>query len=87
MYEIKFHKQVVKLIESRTKQEKRLIFEKFEALKHNPYPPHPSVDLKKMQGTTTFRLRVGKYRFIYEVFEDKLLVYIEKGGSRGDIYK
>jgi len=40
-----------------------------------------------MQGTTTFRLRVGKYRFIYEVFEDELLIYIEKGGSRGDIYK
>ena len=87
MYEIKLNKKVVKFIESRTKAEKKAIKEKFELLMENPYPPHPSADLKKMQGTTTFRLRIGKYRFIYEVVEDERIIYVEKSGSRGDVYK
>ena len=33
-----------------------------------------------------YRLRVGNYRFLYDVIEDELIIYIEKGDNRGDIY-
>ena len=86
MYTVKFHKQAAKFIESRSSNEKKLIKKKFEALKLNPYPSNPAIGLKKMQGTDTFRLRIGKYRFVYRVLDDELLVFVEKAGNRGDIY-
>ena len=47
----------------------------------------PKGDIKVMQGQSvgTYRLRVGKYRIVYEVISDTLRVL--DVGSRGDIYK
>lgn len=47
----------------------------------------PRGDVKAMQGQPlgTYRLRVGKYRVIYELGSDSL--HIINIGSRGDIYK
>ena len=47
----------------------------------------PKGDIKVMQGQPvgTYRLRVGKYRIVYEVISDTLRIL--NIGSRGDIYK
>jgi len=47
----------------------------------------PKGDIKVMQGQPvgTYRLRVGKYRIVYEVISDTLRIL--DVGSRGDIYK
>ena len=47
----------------------------------------PRGDVKVMQGQPagTYRLRIGKYRIIYELTSDTL--HIINIGSRGDIYK
>lgn len=88
LYRIKLHKRVVKFIESRTTKEKQRIKEKFLQLQHNPYPSNPQTDTKSMQNSNYgYRLRIGNYRFLYDVFEDELLIYIEKADNRGDIYK
>lgn len=34
-----------------------------------------------------YHLRIGKYRFLYEVLESEILIYAYKADSRGDIYK
>lgn len=86
MYKIIPHKRVIKFINSRTPKEKQKIKEKFELLQNNPYPSNYSLDLKKMQNSNGFRLRIGDYRFIYDVVEEELLIFIEKGDNRGDIY-
>jgi mRNA interferase RelE/StbE len=86
MWEIKLHKQVLNFL----KQHKEKDFLKrvdsaFEKLSQNPY--HPELDIKKLVGSEDdYRLRIGKYRFIYTVLEDKILIYIYKAGNRGDIY-
>ncbi len=33
-----------------------------------------------------FRLRIGNYRFIYDVEENELVIYMEDADNRGDIY-
>ena len=49
------------------------------------YPPRGDVKVMQGQPAGTYRLRVGKYRIIYELREDALLII--NIGSRGDIYK
>ena len=48
----------------------------------------PQGDIKKLQGekyTQLYRLRVGKYRIIYHIEQDEIL--IAKIDTRGDVYK
>jgi len=55
-------------------------------IKQNPYPTNFKAGIKKLKNVNGFRLRVGDYRFIYEVVEQELIIYIEHGDNRGDIY-
>ena len=86
MYILNFDKQVKKFIEKQDKPTKQRFKKAFLDLAKNPYP-NDDLKKKKLTNTNKFRLRIGKYRFIYEVFEDRLLIFIEKADSRGDIYK
>lgn len=45
----------------------------------------PRGDVKKLQGTAGFRLRIGDYRVIFDV--DGNIIYINKIDNRGQIYK
>ena len=48
----------------------------------------PQGDIKKLQGEKhppLFRLRVGKYRIVYHVENDEII--IAKIDTRGDVYK
>ena len=87
MYKIIYKKQVVKFIKKRVPKEKQKILECFEILKENPYPINRSIDVKKLQGKNGFRLRVGDYRFLYDIEDDNLIIYMEDANNRGDIYK
>lgn len=46
------------------------------------------LDIKKLKGTSKkYRLRVSKYRFLFEVDSKNILIYFYKADSRGDVYK
>lgn len=86
MYKIILHKRVLKFINNRTYKEKQNIKQKLEILQKNPYPTNYNIDLKKLKNKNGFRLRIGKFRFIYDVVDEELIIYMEKADSRGDIY-
>jgi mRNA interferase RelE/StbE len=86
VYKILLHKKVIKFISSRTIKEKHKIKNKFSQIEINPYPTNKQLDIKKLQGKNGFRLRIGNYRFIYDVIDDELIVYMENANSRGNIY-
>jgi len=48
-----------------------------------------SLDIKKYKGGVEhcYRLRIGKYRFLYEIIEYRLVIYFFGADSRGDVYK
>lgn len=52
-------------------------------LEDNPRP----IGHKKLKGREGFRIRVGNYRVIYEIFENELLIDVISLGHRKDIYK
>jgi mRNA interferase RelE/StbE len=86
-YRLLLHKSVTKFLNKLTEKQRQDIVAKLERLKENPFP-NPQLDIKSMQGyDSVYRLRVGPYRFIYQLEADKLLIFILKAGNRGDIYK
>ena len=49
--------------------------------------PRP-VGCKKMSGSDcAYRLRVGNYRIIYEVYDDAIIIEVIKVGHRRDVYQ
>ena len=86
MYKIIYKKQVIKFIKKRSKKEKYKILEKLKLLRKNPYPSNMNLDIKKLQAKSGFRLRIGDYRFLYDIEDDNLIIYMEDANNRGNIY-
>jgi len=85
-YSIEFDKSALKYLHKLDKPTRRRIIHSLQILSENPY--NSELDIKRMQGTTDeFRLRVGSYRVVYSLENDKLLIYVIKIASRGDVYK
>lgn len=57
--------------------------QKMLLLEEDPRP----YDSKKLKGRDAYRLRLGNYRFIYEVRDKVLVVLVLKVGHRKDVYK
>ena len=80
---IDFKKPAEKFLKSRPRNEQVRILSKIYEL---PLGRH----IKKMEGhDNRYRLRIGDFRVIYELHEDKvtLVVLIVEIGNRGDVYK
>ena len=88
MFEIEFSKNFAKNLDKLPTNIVKRFYDDLKNIIQNPYPSNEAVDVKKLQGTDVhYRLRVGKYRFLFTVLNDKVLVYFYDVGSRGDIYK
>ncbi|WP_315265008.1 type II toxin-antitoxin system RelE/ParE family toxin [Tannerella forsythia] len=81
--DVQFSRKALKFLHAADRITKRRIQESVNGLLEVP----PKGDIKAMQGqpSGTFRLRIGKYRIVYEVVSDVLRIL--NIGSRGDIYK
>lgn len=75
--EIHYSKQVVKFLSRQDKIAQRRIIDAINKL--------PNGDVKKLQGRTGYRLRVGNFRIIFSSSEN--ILYIEEIDNRGQIYK
>jgi mRNA interferase RelE/StbE len=84
---IKYSKSAVKTINSLDKATKIRLKQGIEGLAEDP----PRGDIKMTQGFNPplYRLRVGKYRVLYEYtnIDGEQVLIIKDIGSRGDIYK
>ena len=47
----------------------------------------PEVHVKKLVGDPGYRLRVGNYRVLLDIYKDKLIILVIKVGHRKNIYK
>ena len=66
------------------KRDLRRIKKKVDDLAENL--PDPTTT--KMKGNNTFhKIRVGDYRIVYEIHQDRLVILVVKVGHRKDVYK
>ena len=59
------------------------IIRAIEELVENP----ESKDVRKLKGTTYYRMRVGDYRVIFDLQKKELVILILSLGNRKNIYK
>lgn len=62
---------------------RRRIANRIAALADDPRPPGST----KLSGEDSYRIRVGDYRIIYTIQDDRLIVLIIDVGHRRDIYR
>ena len=62
----------------------RRIVAKIREIAVDPYAQHNNVT--KLQGRNGYRLRVGDWRVIYELHNDRLELWVLDVGPRGGIY-
>ena len=62
----------------------RRIVAKIKEVAADPYAPNNN--LKKLQGRDGYRLRIGDWRVIYELHDDRLVMLVLEVGPRGGIY-
>ena len=59
------------------------IIDAIRELADNPRPP----GTRKLSGRPAWRIRVGSYRVIYEVHDDRVVVLIIAIGDRKEVYR
>lgn len=83
IYTIKFSKKAFKELAKIQEPYYSNIKQAVSNLTENPRPQ----GYKKLKGRTSYRIRVGNYRIIYDVFDAELVVDVIALGHRKDIYE
>lgn len=81
-YSLNFSKQAFKELEKINDPFYSNIKQAIVALADDPRPQ----GYKKLKGRDGYRIRVGNYRVIYDIFDNELLIDIIALGHRKDIY-
>ena len=83
MYEILLTPSAVKDYKKIPDSEVKHINDAIDALADNPKPAR----CKKLKNRNAYRIRVGDYRIIYEIKDDKLVVLVVRVRHRKEVYK
>ncbi len=82
MYSIELSKTAEKQLYKLEKNVQVRIISTLERIRVRPYP-----HVKKLVESPYYRLRVGNYRVILDIKEDKLIIFVIEVGHRRNIYK
>ncbi len=84
MYKASFKKSALKELKKLPQKQQILIISTVKDLTNDPLPH----GYKKMVGSeATYRIRVGNYRIIYNIHDQKLSIEIIRVGHRKDVYR
>lgn len=82
-YVVRFTRQAIKELEKIHDPVYSRITAAISSLADNPRPS----GCKKLKGRDGYRIRVGNYRVIYEVFDTELLIDVIAIGHRKEVYE
>ena len=78
-YEIEFDEYAIRFLEKLLKNIRKRIFLKIDSTKSNPFH-----FFERLEGRTDYKLRVGNYRIIADIENNKILIRFI--GHRKNIY-
>ncbi len=82
MYEIFLSREAVKFLVNLDKENEKIIRERIKKLRKSP-----DSSGKHLKGIDLWSLRMGKYRVLFEIDEEKKRVLIMTIGYRKDVYR
>lgn len=85
MLSVKLSNSSEKFISKCEKEMQERILKKIRSLKENPFPG----ECRRVQGKEekVFRVRIGKYRILYEIIDEENLIIISNIGKRENVYE
>lgn len=84
-WRIRYRKETVAFLKRLSARDKSNIICQLERLAENP--DRKDLDLKRLISRVGWRLRVGRYRVIFERRKDQLVILVIRIRARGDVYK
>lgn len=81
---VELARRAVKALTALPRGEQQRVRAAIDLLADNPRPP----GCTKLTGEDdAYRVRVGVYRIVYEVLDNRLLVHVVRVGHRRDVYR
>jgi mRNA interferase RelE/StbE len=83
-YQIEWKRSAIKELEKLPRPMISKIVSAVGNLSSNPYPQ----GVRKLVGSEdTYRIRIGDYRVLYNIIDNRLIIEIIRVGHRKDVYK
>lgn len=82
MYALVYSELAVKQLKKLPKELQLRVVSTLERIRIRPYP-----HVLRLVESPYFRLRVGDYRVILDIKEDKIMIFVIEIGHRNEIYK
>ncbi len=83
-YKVRIKRSAVREIEAiPTKKDRQRVVARIRALASDPRPP----GCQKLSGAQKYRVRQGRYRIVYGVEDDCLVVMVVRVAHRKDVYR
>ena len=84
MYQIEYTRDAFKALRTMPRNVATTITGKIEQLAANPFE---AANVTKLVGREGYRLRVGDWRVIYQINDQRLIVHVLAVAPRGGVYK
>ena len=84
-YAILMQRQAKNKLQSLPRNDRVRIAEKISQLGRNP--DDPTLDTKSLAGVPLYRLRVGDWRIICDIQDQRIVVRVLRIGNRREIYR
>lgn len=83
-YEVQISRNVQKELDRQARNTRERLLKAILALADNPRP----IGSRRIEGQEDiYRMRVGDWRIVYAIYDERLVVTVIKVGSRGDVYR
>ncbi len=83
-YRVEIARRTIKAIAALPRREQQRVRAAIELLSDTPRPP-TCVALKGEPHA--YRVRIGDYRIVYEVLDDRLVIQVVRVGHRREVYR
>ena len=82
-YAIEIRRSAQKNLNKIDRQDQNRIISAIKSLSETPRPD----GCKKLSGRPAWRIRIGSYRVIYEIQDDRLIIMVVHVGHRREVYR